>query len=116
MTNEPWPDPCPDCGSRVFAHCLGALGLAGEVDLYCSSCSWHLSLPAETTARSRIVALREIVRNHSARRIDGYLVDATTANLLVNLYDALSPARREQFGKPELGRLVDLAWRVATPS
>jgi hypothetical protein len=47
-----------------------------------------------------------------AARVDGYLVDIVTANLLVTVYDALSPANRELFGKPSLPRLVDFSWKA----
>lgn len=92
------------------------LGEAGAYTIVCLGCPSELQVPAEATARSRIAALRAIVREHRAARIDGYIVDAQTAGMLVAVYDALSPENRERFGKPELSRLVSLGWKVVTPT
>jgi len=67
------------------------------------------ALPTHTG--SRIRGLRTIVRDHQAGKIDGYLVDAFTASMLVTVYDALSPANRAKFGDIELLRLVDFGWK-----
>lgn len=107
--------PCGACRSanvQVRAH-DEALGEAGPLTLQCDDCGVESYVPAEATARTRIAAVRAIVREHSARRIDGYLVDAVTAALLIAVYDALSPAHRERFGTVPLERLVDLGWRCA---
>jgi hypothetical protein len=68
-------------------------------------------VPAEATARSRIAKLRSIVREHSAKRVDGYIVDAFTAGMLCKVYDALSKENKEKFGKVSLPKLVDFGWR-----
>ena len=107
--------PCSECGGgalEAFAE-NGDTDLHGPFDLECRDCGWNIYVPEETTARSRIAALRQIVREHEARRIDGFLVDAVTANLLVKTYEALSRENREKFGKPRLDRLVDVAWKCA---
>jgi len=81
----------------------------------CSECEsvFASSFDAEEKSRVRIHALRAIVRDHQAARIDGYIVDAMTAQLLVKVYEALAPANRERFGKPNLLALVNLAWKHA---
>jgi hypothetical protein len=89
-----------------------AIIVIGPYELVCDSCPWTFYVPGEAKARSRIGKLRTIVRDHQAARVDGYLVDATTAALLVKVYEALKPANRELFGKPDLARLVDLAWKA----
>jgi hypothetical protein len=106
------PTVCDDCGGplTVVMDDPGGRALDGDITLVCEACPFEQWIPAETEARSRILALREIVSRHGARRIDGYLVDVVTASLLVTVYDALSPESRRKFGKPSLPRLVDFAW------
>lgn len=105
---------CPDCsetsGVAVVFHDEG-LREHGAFTVACEACGHELYVPAESRSRSRIGALRAIVRDHSAARVDGYIVDAFTASMLVKVYDALSPENRERFGKPDLLRLVDLGWK-----
>ena len=62
----------------------------------------------------RLEGLRKIVDEHQAHEIDGHLVDAQTAQLLLKVHDALNPKNRATFGSVPLPKLVDLAWRVAS--
>lgn len=64
-----------------------------------------------THTGSRIRGLRTIVRDHTAAKIDGYVVDATTASMLCTVYDALKPANQARFGDIELMRLVTFGWK-----
>ncbi len=110
-------DPCPDCGGTTRTICDDAvLGERGPYTVMCMDCPWTMDVPAEATARSRIGALRAIVREHKAARIDGFIVDAFTAQMLIKVYEALSPQNREKFGKPRLEKLVDLGWKVSQRS
>lgn len=105
-------EPCPECGGATQVLFDDAeLGERGVYTIMGIDCPHEFYVPAEATARSRIGALRAIVRDHKAARIDGYIVDAFTAQMLVKLYEALSPANREKFGKPRLERLVDFGWK-----
>lgn len=69
-------------------------------------------MPAASTARARISAVRKIIRSGTATRIDGYLVDIQTAAMLNTVYGALSPANRARFGDVPLPRLVDVGWKA----
>lgn len=60
---------------------------------------------------SRIEGLRYIGVKHQAVVIDGHLVDAQTANLLVQVHDALSPENQAKFEKPSMPKLVAFAWK-----
>lgn len=62
---------------------------------------------------SRIDVLRQIVQGHQAQEIDGQLVDAQTANLLVQVHDALSPENQAKFDSVPLQKLVELGWKRA---
>lgn len=58
----------------------------------------------------RVEGLRKVMSD-GAREIDGYLVDIQTANVLLTVYDVLSPANKASFGTLPLPRLVDFAWK-----
>jgi hypothetical protein len=103
---------CDSCGApaRIVVD-DETLGETGSFDVVCDECGWEQWIPAESTARTRIAKVRQIVRDKQCARVEGYLMDLTTASLLVTVYEALSKANREKFGKPPLPKLVDLAWR-----
>lgn len=61
----------------------------------------------------RLEGLQRVANLHQAHEIDGYVVDPTTAALLIQVHDALSPGNRPQFASVSLPRLVDLAWKHA---
>lgn len=44
-------------------------------------------------------------------RLDCTILDMQTANVLVTVYEALSPEKREKFRQCSLKRAVDLAWK-----
>lgn len=60
---------------------------------------------------NRIGQLQEIVANGQAGLIDNFWVDTTTANMLIAVYNALSPANQDRFDAVPLTRLVDLGWK-----
>lgn len=101
---------CPECSEPVSVVMDDpARGLDGPLNLQCANGheSW---VPAETTARSRIAAVRTIARTGMAARVDGVVVDIQTASLLVKVYDILSPENREKFGRPSIVKLAEFAW------
>src|SRR5438128_1187971 len=109
--------PCPDCGAKLlFTTGLGPEGEEGAFELECTTCTWTMTVPEATKAASRIEAIREIVEKHSARRVEGYLVDAFTAQMLLKVYEALSPRARRKFGDPSLERLIDFGWKHVHPA
>ena len=65
--------------------------------------------PEEAT---RLERLREIVREHQAMVVDGDLVDATTASMLVKVCDALSPKNREKFLGFPVAKMADIGWKL----
>lgn len=60
----------------------------------------------------RIDVLRRIIKEHQYEKIDGKVVDATTANMLVQVYEALRPDLQRKFDKIPLMKLVDFGWSV----
>ena len=60
---------------------------------------------------TRIGQLRKIVDTHTAGKVEGVTVDATTANMLVTVHDALSATHQEKFGDINLMKLIDFGWK-----
>ena len=60
---------------------------------------------------TRIEQLRKIVADHQAGLVDNQWVDATTANMLVTVHDALNDANKAKFERISLMRLVDFGWK-----
>lgn len=61
---------------------------------------------------TRIEKLRKITTDWQAGLVDNQWVDATTASMLVTVYDALTTDEaREKFERVSLMRLVDFGWQ-----
>jgi hypothetical protein len=104
---------CLECGERVVDG-VCVRGHRDDPDV-----RYAAELP--DSEGSRIVVLRRIVERHQYEKIDGYLVDATTAQLLVRVYETLdrpgglfeqNPERRAAFDRLPLPKLVDFAWSM----
>jgi hypothetical protein len=76
-----------------------------SVDEYPELASWP-------TADKTIEAIRAIHVDHSAKVIDGVLVDAATAKAICMVYDALDDAHRAKLMALSIERIGHLAWRV----
>ena len=59
----------------------------------------------------RITALRNILKGHTAGKIDGKIVDAFTAAGLVKLYDKLDEKNHPKFERLPLIKLVEFMWK-----
>ena len=75
-----------------------------------------LNLPepeaVESSGNPKVDALRQIVADKQYAKVDGVSIDLTTANLLLQILDALSPANKENFlGKP-IEQMVSIAYKI----
>jgi len=103
---------CDECGEPMTATLdKPELGDASAMELHCPN-GHEVYVPAEAEGRTRIAKVLEIGRSGMAATIDGYLVDTTTAALLVKVYNALSRKNKAKFERLPLDRLVDFAWSV----
>ncbi|GAB3160756.1 hypothetical protein GCM10027290_67160 [Micromonospora sonneratiae] len=94
ITEDPHLATCPDCE-----------GLA-EID----------ALPDDATAGDpRVIELLREAKRGEFRKIDGVVVDATTAAAILTVYDALKPATRAKLAAMPLHRMADVAWRLLRP-
>lgn len=58
--------------------------------------------------------LRKIVAEHQATKIDGVLVDAFTASMLVQVLDNLSEKNQKKFLGMPIAEMADLGWRLVS--
>lgn len=95
ITEDPHLVNCPDCE-----------GLA-EID----------ALPDDATAGDpHVIELLREAKRGAFRKIDGVVVDATTAAAILTVYDALKkPATRAKLAALPLHRMADVAWRLLRP-
>ena len=54
----------------------------------------------------------DVVTSHTAREIDGVLLDAQTANLIVNVYEKITEAQRAKLDALSLERVAALCWKL----
>jgi hypothetical protein len=59
-----------------------------------------------------IDTIRQIVREHQAREIDGVFVDATTANCIVNVHDALNDENKAKLEAMSIVRMAEVCWEL----
>ncbi|WP_433530264.1 hypothetical protein ACQPYA_29500 [Micromonospora sp. CA-263727] len=94
VTEDPHLVTCPDCE-----------GLA-EID----------ALPDDATAGDpRVIELLREAKRGNCRKIDGVVVDATTAGAILTVYDALTPATRAKLAALRIDRMAHVAWKVLRP-
>lgn len=77
-----------------------------------ADCIWKMEkLPRNTP---RIDRLRWIKHHHQAAKTEGLMVDAFTAGMLVQIYDALNEENQAKFLGLPLRRMVDVGWKLAS--
>jgi predicted RNA-binding Zn-ribbon protein involved in translation (DUF1610 family) len=59
-----------------------------------------------------IEVARQVAQSHQHAEVDGMILDATTANGLVKLFDSLSPENQARFAAMPLEQAVDTMWKV----
>lgn len=60
----------------------------------------------------RIAAFRSIVAERQFAKIDGVLVDLFSANYVVQVFDALSPANQTKYAAMPAPRMVQVAFQL----
>ena len=60
----------------------------------------------------KVDALRQIVADKQFAKVDGVDIDLTTANLLLQIIDALSPTNRENFLSKPIEQMVNIAYKI----
>jgi len=60
---------------------------------------------------TNIEKIRKIVAEHTAAKVGGVTVDACTANVIVQVHDALNPTNRARFAALPVDKQAALAWK-----
>jgi hypothetical protein len=63
--------------------------------------------------KSVIPKVRKIANEYTAAKIDGYIVDAWTANLIVNVYDKLSGANKASLDAANICAVANVCLSLA---
>ena len=53
-----------------------------------------------------------IIRKKQAKKMDGYLVDMQTANVILKVGNALNKSNQEKFGKLPIKKMAQIAWKM----
>ena len=64
------------------------------------------------TKMETIQTLRTSVHEHQATEIDGVLVDATTANCITKVYDALNEDNRAKLASMPIVKMANICWEL----
>jgi hypothetical protein len=59
-----------------------------------------------------IEQLKEIVKEHQYRKIDGVIVDVMTASAILKVYENINETNREKYLKLPITRMADIAWQL----
>jgi len=82
----------------------------------CPDLAWIEALPDDATAGDpRVIELLREAKRGAFRKIDGVVVDATTAAAILTVYDALKPATRARLAALRIDRMAQVAWRLLRP-
>lgn len=60
----------------------------------------------------RMAKIRFVVGARQCARIEGKLVDLTTAHMLVQVHDALGPENQKKFASMSIAKMVDVGWKL----
>lgn len=62
---------------------------------------------------TRIEKMKQIVANHQAERMDGMLVDVSSANVYVTIYEALNEKNQKSLDSLDLYKAMQLVWDLS---
>ena len=65
-----------------------------------------------TTGDPHLIDMLRDVRDGHTRKIDGVIVDATTANAILTVYDAATPKTKTKIARLPLTMMASLAWGI----
>ncbi len=68
---------------------------------------------AEPSGNPKEDALRQIVAQHQAGKVDGKKVDAFSASAIVQILDAISPEQKEHYLSLPVAKMAELAFKLS---
>jgi len=82
----------------------------------CPDQAWIEALPDDAAAGDpRVIELLRQAKGGAFRKIDGVVVDATTAAAILTVYNALRPDTRARLAALRIDRMAQVAWRLLRP-
>ncbi|GLY98830.1 hypothetical protein [Actinoplanes sp. NBRC 103695] len=82
----------------------------------CPDLVWIEALPDDASAGDpRVIEVLREAQRGAFRKIDGVVVDATTAAAILTVYDALRPTSRAKLAALPVDRMAHVAWRLLRP-
>ena len=60
----------------------------------------------------KLAALRKIVKEHTTAEVDGVLMDAFTASMLVKVHGALNQGNQGKFLAMSIAEMIDVGWKL----
>jgi len=75
-----------------------------------------MSEAKKLTPEQRIEALRRIVADGQYERIEGSIVDGTTAQTVLQVYDKLPSHLQLKLSSHPMTKMVDLTWKIINKS
>lgn len=74
-----------------------------------------VAAPSKANPELRYQQIKKIVDESQHGKVEGQMVDGFTASLLQQIADQLNPENRVKFLSMPMGKMVDVAWKFATP-
>lgn len=71
-----------------------------------------MATPRKLTPEQRIMRFRAIVHNHQYAKIDGVRIDATSANMVVKVYEALNDENKAKYARLDAFKMVMIGWKL----
>ncbi len=66
------------------------------------------------TSEERIAAFRRIVDGKTYAKIDGIMIDMTTAHVVVTVYNALNKANQQKFAEHKSLYMANIAFKLVS--
>lgn len=60
----------------------------------------------------KINQLKQIVKSHSFQEIEGMIVDVQTANIILQVYEAINEKNKEKFINQSIDKMAHIAWQL----
>lgn len=67
-------------------------------------------------SKSTIDKVREIIENQQYAKINGVMVDYTTANAIITVYNQLNERDKIEFAKLPIKKMAMTAWQMVRPA
>jgi hypothetical protein len=62
--------------------------------------------------QQKLEKIKSIVENWQYSKIEGFIVDGTTAQMLLTIVENLNEVNREKFLSLPITRMVDIGWKL----